>query len=296
MMHRPTINADHLSELPVMPPWLLAKGSEAPEDLAFYAGAALAHLDLVLRREEVPQALLRERLALRVSEIGVTYTGRPERAADLRDALSFLQPGAHPGPAGEVYLSWQRAVARPISVKSLARALPSIEPTVLAVWLDTGKGAPVARATAVIEAVLATRPNDVAAASLMTDAVLAQALGWNHVLPFLALGLKRVDLRKTGEDLQASCAKAIVTAATEVTREATDLTRRAARLIAVAPKLRAKGSEEAVALFLTRDAVAPTALTSLRSGRSARRFCDRLVELGVVRELTGRDMFRLYGV
>ena len=49
-------------------------------------------------------------------------------------------------------------------------------------------------------------------------------------------------------------------------------------------------------MFLTRDAVAPAALTSLNSGRAARRFCDRLVELGVVRELTGRDTFRLYGI
>jgi hypothetical protein len=51
-----------------------------------------------------------------------------------------------------------------------------------------------------------------------------------------------------------------------------------------------------LALFLSRDAVAPTALTSLRSDRAARRFCDRLVALGAVRELTGRDTFRLYGI
>ena len=51
-----------------------------------------------------------------------------------------------------------------------------------------------------------------------------------------------------------------------------------------------------MALFLSRDAVAPTALTSLRAARAARRFCDRLVDLGTVRELTGRDTFRLYGV
>ena len=30
--------------------------------------------------------------------------------------------------------------------------------------------------------------------------------------------------------------------------------------------------------------------------RAARRFCDRLVELGVARELTGRSSFRLYGI
>ncbi len=74
----------------------------------------------------------------------------------------------------------------------------------------------------------------------------------------------------------------------------TDLARRAAHLKSVAPKLRAKGAEAAVAMFLTQDAVAPAALPL--PDRSARRLCDRLVDLGAVRELTGRDTFRLYGI
>ena len=45
----------------------------------------------------------------------------------------------------------------------------------------------------------------------------------------------------------------------------------------------------------TRDALAPGALAFM-SDRAARRLCDRLVALGAVRELTGRDTFRLYGV
>ena len=73
---------------------------------------------------------------------------------------------------------------------------------------------------------------------------------------------------------------------------------------AVAPKLRAKGSSAAVELFLTEDAVAPASMLSPRirgtsipmTDRAARRLCDRLVELGVARELTGRPTFRLYGI
>ena len=73
---------------------------------------------------------------------------------------------------------------------------------------------------------------------------------------------------------------------------------------AVASKLRAKGSDAAVALFLSEDAVGPSTMlspmikgTSLpMTDRAARRFCDRLVELGVARELTGRATFRLYGI
>jgi len=63
----------------------------------------------------------------------------------------------------------------------------------------------------------------------------------------------------------------------------------------VAPKLRAKAAGRAVDLFLSRDALVPGALAFM-SDRAARRLCDRLVALGAVRELTGRDTFRLYGV
>jgi hypothetical protein len=63
----------------------------------------------------------------------------------------------------------------------------------------------------------------------------------------------------------------------------------------VAPKLRAKGATRAVDLFLSRDALAPSALDFM-SDRAARRLCDRLVSQGAIRELTGRDTFRLYGV
>ena len=69
-----------------------------------------------------------------------------------------------------------------------------------------------------------------------------------------------------------------------------------ARLQSVVPQLRAKGADRAVDLFLTRDALAPGALLGFMSNRAARRLCDRLVDLGAVRELTGRDSFRLYGV
>jgi len=51
-----------------------------------------------------------------------------------------------------------------------------------------------------------------------------------------------------------------------------------------------------VALFLTRDALAPAELTAVLPDRAARRLCDRLVELGALLELTGRYRFHLYGL
>ena len=270
--------------------------------MAFLSGGALATLHGVVTREEVPHALLRERLALRAAEACVALTGRPERAGELRDEVHLLRPGDQPGPAGEVYQQWQRAVERPVSVKALHRALPAYAPDQIATWLDTGEGGPVAKAATVLETVLAEFPGEDAVALILADAALAQACGWDHAVPLLAAGLKHRDLRKTGEGLRLACHRSIVSQAEEAVRVAHDLARRAARLNAVAPKLRAKGAGAAVELFLSRDALSPSvALAGLVPGvgmsdRAARRLCDRLVELGAVRELTGRDTFRLYGL
>ena len=287
---------DDFESLPRMPSWVTSARAETLEDVAFLSGAALDHLHLVLGRAEVPQSLLRDRLALRAAQACVALSGRPERAGELRDAVHLLRPGDLPGPAGETYLAWRRAVERPVSIKALGRALPSVEPGQIATWLDAGNGAPVTRAAMALEAVFTGAPRADVPALILADAALAQALGWDHLVPLLAPGLKRADLRERGDDLRLACHRAIVAAAVEATREAADLARRAARLKEVGPKLRAKGADEALGLFLGQDAVAPAMLTSLRSDRAARRFCDRLVNLGAVRELTGRATFRLYGV
>ena len=280
--------------LPRMPAWVTSARAETIEDVAFLSGAALSHLHLVLAREDLPHALLRKRLALRAAEACVAFSGRPERAAELRDAVHVLRPGDLPGPAGETYLVWRRAVERPVSIKALGRALPTFEPGQIATWLDTGKGAPVTRAAMALEAVLREAPRADVAGLMLADAALARALGWDHFVPLLAPGLKRADLRKRGEDLRLACHRALISSVFEAVRQASDLARRVTHLKSVAPKLRAKGAGDAVEMFLTRDAVAPSALPL--PDRAARRLCDRLVDLGAVRELTGRDTFRLYGV
>jgi hypothetical protein len=277
-----------------MPAWVTSARVETLEDVAFLSGAALSHLHLVLASPNVPHALLRERLALRAAEACVAFAGRPERAADLRDAVHLLRPGDLPGPAGETYFAWRRAVERPVSIKALDRALPTLEPGQIAVWLDAGQGAPVSRAARVLEAVLTEVPRAEVPGLVLADAALAQALGWDHLLPLLASGLKQADLRKRGEDLRLACHRVLVASAVEAVRLAADLASRTAHLKAVTPKLRAKGAGDAVEMFLTRDAVAPAALPL--PDRAARRLCDRLVDLGAIRELTGRETFRLYGV
>lgn len=282
--------------MPRIPRWITVRHGETIENAAFSSGAALGALHLVLARADIPHALLRDRLALRAAAACVALTGRPEREGELRDAVALLRPGDRPGPAGEVFLCWRRAVEQPLSARTLHRALPETAPDRIAAWCAAGQGAPVARAAGVLEAALAEAPRAEAAALILADAVLARALGWSHLVPLLGAGLKSRDLRARGDDLRWACHRAVAASAAEVAAMAVRLARRAARLRLVAPKLRARGAGAAVELFLARDAVAPAMLTGWMSDRAARRLCDRLVRLGAVREMTGRDAFRLYGV
>ncbi|HAR50244.1 MAG TPA: hypothetical protein DCS45_00005, partial [Roseovarius nubinhibens] len=126
--------------------------AETLADVAFLSGAALGQLHLALGQDTVPQALLRDRLALRAAEACVTFSGRSERAGELRDALHLSRPGDLPGPAGETYLAWQRAAERPLSIRALHRALSRLAPEKIAAWLDAGSAGqgPVARAAMVL--------------------------------------------------------------------------------------------------------------------------------------------------
>jgi len=280
--------------IPRMPSWVISARPETIEDVAFLSGVALSHLHLVLAHQDVPKSLLRARLALSAAETCVAFSGRPERARELRDIVSLLRPGDLPGPAGEIYVQWRRAVERPVSVKALRRVLPAFEAQQIAGWLDTGQGGPMFRAAAVLQAVLTDAPRAEVAALILADATLAKALGWDRVVPLLAAGLKRADLRKRDKDLRIACHHAVTISVLKAVRLSSDLAWRVARLKAITPKLRAKGAEAAVGMFLTQDALAPSALPL--PDRAARRLCDRLVDLGAIRELTGRNTFRLYGI
>ncbi len=291
-----TLHEVNFEALPRMPSWVTSARAETLEDVAFLSGSALAHLHLVLNRDEMPKILLRERLALRAAEACVALSGHPERAGDLRDAVHLMRAGDRPGPAGEVYLCWRRAIERPLSIKALHRALPMHAAEEIALWLDAGAGAPVTRAAQVLEIILNETPRTEMPGLILAEAALSQALGWKCMTPLLSVGLKHGDLCKRGDDLRLACHRAVIGSIADAVRMASDLARRTALLNAVAPQLRARGAGAAVKMFLTLDAVTPAALTTLNSDRAARRFCDRLVELNVARELTGRETFRLYGV
>lgn len=286
--------------LPPLPGWILAAPAQTLEDAAFRAGAALAHLHPLTGNDAVPQALWRDRLALAAAEVCTARAGRREGSRALRDAVHLTRPGDHPGPAGAILRAWSRAVARPISAAHLGTAVQGVSAGRIALCLAAPGGSPADRAAAVIGAVLADTPRAGTAALILADAALARALGRDHLLPLLSLALKPRDLKLRGDDLRLACHRAVVAGAGQAVPLAADLARAAARLRAVVPGLRAKGAGRAVDLFLGRDALGPAALARDMQGsmsdRAARRLCDRLVGLGVLRELTGRETFRLYGV
>ncbi|TPE46904.1 DUF1403 family protein [Amaricoccus solimangrovi] len=289
------------------PRWSRPEPSEDLETLAFRAGGALAALHpLVARpREDMPAALLRDRLALAAAEASARFAGRPERAAELRDEIHLARPGDRPGPAGAVFDLWRRAVRIRLDGRwrdRLGGLLPEAQAPILA---EAGAAAgPVTAAFRALEAALEAAPRDETPALILADAVLTRALGWDHAVPLLATGLKRADLRAGGAGLERACHRAAALAALDALSLASELARRAARLRAATPKLRAKGAQEAARLFLSEDALAPgialspvIRLSAARmTDRAARRLCDRLVTLGLVRELTGRPSFRIYGL
>ena len=285
-----------IAAIPPLPGWITAQPSETLETAAFRSGAVLAHLHGVTLQAAVPQALLRERLALAAADVCAGIEGWRKGQAVLRDAAHLTRPGDHPGPAGLILRLWSQAVARPIAVGHLGKVLEGLTPDRIALCLDSMGGSPVDRAARVIEAVLTEAPRAETAALILADAVLSKVMGRDHLLPLLAVSVKPRDLRLRGDDLRLACHRAVVAGAGQAVPLASALARAAARLQAVVPKLRARGATRAIEMFLSRDALAPGALAAFMSDRAARRLCDRLVDLGVVRELTGRDTFRLYGV
>jgi hypothetical protein len=213
------------------------------------------------------------------------------------DMLAFWRTGSN---IGFRHSGWRNR---------LADALPEKMREPLSDWLeqeDDGFASPVAKAVRILTTVLQAFPRYEAAALLCADIVLSKTLGWERVMPLLStsLGRKTLQSASDGENVLIACHVAIADAAQDSVRLAHVLGRRAARLRAIEPKLRTKAASDAVQLFLSEDAilVSPMLTPTIRGSsmsftpRSARRFCERLVELGVARELTDRATFRLYGV
>jgi hypothetical protein len=301
-----------------------AVGLNDLEDVALAAGAAIGALDAVVRRQERGAGAWRQRLALSAAAATAKQAGRVEDEGALRDAVLLTRPGdfLSVGPAGSMLLAWRRLAGTPAekllteasigavlddlglrrdddAVSDLADDLRQLSTGIGMVGMLTG-------------AFMAAERYGFARAvgCWLADALLAQRLGWTHAVPLLgaegALGTSARQRRSavasaaTSTESDPERAKSLLAAQARAALRAIDLSaeleRRADRLLAVTPKLRAKAADAVVDKLLSDDAIVASEKIAGMSDRGLRRLFDRLVELGAVRELSGRATFRIYGI
>jgi hypothetical protein len=292
------------------------------EDMALVAGAAIGALDAVVRRQERWAGAWRQRLALAAAAVTARQAGRVEDENALRDAVLLTRPGDNVGPAGRMFLSWRRLASTPAE-KLLT------ETSIRAVLDDLGLARNDGGASDLTDDVRQLAATD-GTVGIMTgaigmaerhglgrtlgawlaDALMAKRLGWAHAIPLLgaemALGSRPGRSRRSTIAIAASTgdeadrAKGLLAAQARAALRAIDLSaelgRRADRLLAVAPKLRAKAADIVVERLLSDDSIVASEQIAGMSDRGLRRLFDRLVELGAVRELSGRPTFRIYGL
>ena len=318
MTYQSTAHSDDLKILPELPAWVTSERAETLETVAFRSGAALTVLDQLVsdQRHGVPVKLLANRLALKAATATSKLEGRLAREADIRDAYHLTAAGEARGPDGDLLAHWRTAARLRLTGREWQTELNGLAvsefETEIDGWLQSAVArslthGPLAGCVEVMRAVLEVDDRAERIACLLSDLVLARGLSWTVVLPVTSQHLAKAMLRDLGGDGQKAelvVQQRLLQSIEETIQLARDLAQRGAALQAIAPKLRAKGSEAAIAVFLSEDAVAPStmlspfikATTIPMTDRAARRFCDRLVELGVARELTGRPTFRLYGI
>jgi len=261
----------------MLPRWVTSARGQDTDTVAFTSGAALAMLDLVLRGSDgtLPGALLRARLALSAAVACLKLENRNETTSDIRDAVCLARAGEALGPAGDMFMAWRRLARVNLTASGWNDRLVKLLPGPVAEAmpeLGSFVGSPIGQAAQVLAGVLQKYPRQEAAALMLADVTLARALGWDRVIPLLAAHLTRKDIRAIANDETEPTLcihRAMIAECDGAIRSAADLSRRAERLRAIAPKLRAKGSEEALALFLSHDAVSPSGMLSPKIGRAS---------------------------
>jgi len=302
------------------PAWARTKlVPETQAEAAFLTGAALARLDAIVHENPPEFGAFRQRLALRAAAASLSRAGRGVDENALRDAFHLTRPGADHGPAGRRLLAWRGLTAvsvgqwrSAIGVAATALEIPHDEALQAAIeaaaaCASENRLAPFAAARAYQLAKRAMigaagrAADGEALAAWLADAVLAQKLNWPFALPLIAEPLfsaaGRRGMPEAGEGGETMrMLLAFARAAERACDLARELQQRAQILVGSAPKLRAKGAGAALQALLDDDSLSAATKISGLSERGARRLFDRLVELGAVRELTGRAAFRLYGL
>lgn len=317
MSRQPAPTSQASFPVPCVPVWATPRARiEDPVEGAFMAGSALNALDNLVHTEPEWSGAWRHRLALKSAAASMKLIGRSEDEAALRDAWLLRQPGDEPGPAGNVLAAWRRLAGRslPLDVEDLRTVAAllgvgwseDLGDLIDIVREKVRSGAPApAVAARIAAAVMREDPKAEVLAWWMADSALSMRMGWRHAVPILGVQMHAPLLRLGPEGRRArpdsdafSHAVFIASAlgAAEACRQAADMAAQAERLRTTVPKLRSKAAGDVVGRLVGDDAVSGMLTTKTLSRWASRRLFDRLVELGAVRELSGRPTFRIYGL
>lgn len=303
--------------LPVgVPAWARSRPrSDSIAEAAFRAGGSLTALDHFIRQEANWAGAWRQRLALRTAAAMTRLQGRTEEERALRDALLLRGSDHDPGPAGRLYMIWRRTVSRTAATEP-AELAAAVEAMGLVLTDSLGELADVIdaarRETApapsvaaqVARQVMQLAPDAEPLAWWAADLAFSLRMQWRYPVPVLstlvfAAAFRGSDgrrLKPVSPEFERAAYIAVIAASSEALSLATDMASRARRLCDIAPKLRARGADEIVRRLLNEDALAGSVATKDLSRWAARRLFERLVSLDAVRELSGRDSFKIYGL
>lgn len=299
-----------------LPDWLSTQTSAHNEaDAAFTAGIALKTLDDCLQSRPNYAGCWSSRQALKCAVAAAQLMRVRTDEANLRSVILLTRPGDDPGPAGQMFLAFKNFSTNPMMITSkslttlcsqLDLHLDDLEAITdgFEAALQSQRALPFVCAD-FITTMIIRRPDAEILLWLLADVLIAVKCNWPKPLPLLMaerfgsafrLATGRGRILPGDAAFAGALCLALVSATQSALQTASVLARRSETLRVITPQLRSKGADGIVQKLLNDDAILATNPGTGLSRWAATRLFDRLESLGVVRELSGRSSFKIYGL